>query len=89
MRCVLVLALLFSFGGVPLWAAAPEKKLAATAQIERLIEQLGAKDFRQREAASKALTALGTDALPALRRGDWSVFRHLDSPREGISLLAG
>jgi uncharacterized protein (TIGR03067 family) len=36
-------------------------------EIDRLVKQLGADEFAQREAASKALEALGERALPALR----------------------
>jgi hypothetical protein len=41
---------------------------AATADIDRLIRQLGSDRFSEREAASKALAALGTAARPALTR---------------------
>jgi uncharacterized protein (TIGR03067 family) len=36
--------------------------------IQRLIEQLGSKKFREREAASKALAKVGEGALDALRK---------------------
>ena len=39
----------------------------SAAQIERLIRQLGADRYADREAASKALAALGKPALPALK----------------------
>ena len=38
------------------------------AAIDRLLKQLGSNDFRQREAASRALEAIGEPALEALRR---------------------
>jgi WD40 repeat protein len=38
------------------------------AEIERLIKQLGSDDFNEREAASKALEAIGEPALSALRK---------------------
>jgi WD40 repeat protein len=38
------------------------------ADAERLAQQLGSKSFREREAASKRLVALGYDALGSLRR---------------------
>jgi hypothetical protein len=43
-------------------------KPASSAQVERLICQLGSDDFGEREAASKALEAIGEQALPALRK---------------------
>jgi hypothetical protein len=42
----------------------------ATAEIERLIRQLGSDKFGEREAASKALEAVGKPALTALRRAE-------------------
>jgi hypothetical protein len=69
MRGIISPALFLSLGLTPLlWGGAPEKQPAATQQIELLIEQLGDKDFRRREAASKALTALGAEALPVLQK---------------------
>jgi uncharacterized protein (TIGR03067 family) len=44
-------------------AAEPPK----AAEIERLIRQLGSDKFQEREAAGKALTAIGMPALEALR----------------------
>jgi hypothetical protein len=41
---------------------------STTATVETLIEQLGNKDFHVRESASKSLSAMGIDILPALRR---------------------
>lgn len=49
------------------------KQPANTAQIKRLIRQLGSEDFRAREKASKALEAIGEPALPALRKARKSV----------------
>src|SRR5262249_8732909 len=52
--------------------SAAEKSPAAEAEIlpaaEKLIEQLGASDFRQRDAAAKALEAMGPKALGGLRK---------------------
>ncbi len=45
---------------------------ADTAQIERLIRQLGSERFAEREAAGKALDAIGEPALPALRKAQGS-----------------
>src|SRR5205807_10450870 len=57
-------------------------KPGATLPIEPLIEQLADKDFQRREAASKALAAAGTEALPALQKArahpDPEVRRRLD-----------
>jgi len=68
--CLLALAcsaLLLSavVGGEDAKTAAPMK---TAAEIERLIEQLGSDQFGEREAASKALEAIGEPALDALRK---------------------
>jgi hypothetical protein len=44
---------------------APEK---AAAEVDRLVRQLGSPRFGERQAASKALNALGRAAVPALRQ---------------------
>jgi hypothetical protein len=63
-------AVFLSLGIAPLlWAAAPDKKPSPAPTIEAWIEQLGDKDFQRREAASKALAALGAAGLPALQKG--------------------
>src|SRR5689334_21164414 len=41
--------------------------VTTSSQIDTLIAQLGSKDFKQREAASKALEAIGHPALGPLR----------------------
>src|SRR5262245_32132165 len=41
---------------------------AAAPAIDQLIEQLGSRDFKAREAAGKALADRGEEALPALRK---------------------
>jgi hypothetical protein len=56
---LLVLVLLF----VPVAAAAPNDK-----KIERLVKQLGSDKFKEREAATKRLVAIGEPALGALRK---------------------
>src|SRR5216683_1501994 len=76
-------AILVGLGLIPFsWAGAAEKKPGAIPQIEPLIEQLADKDFQRREAASKALAAVGTEALPALQKArshpDPEVRRRLD-----------
>ena len=48
---------------VPAVAVEPNDK-----DIERLIKQLGSRDFRKREAARKELEAIGAPALDALRK---------------------
>ena len=50
----------------PLWAA--EDKPAPPPSAEKLIEQLGSRDFRVREAAAKALETQGAPALEKLRK---------------------
>jgi hypothetical protein len=61
-------AVFLSIGLAPLLGAAPGKP-SPSPSIESLIEQLGDKDFQRREAASRALVALGPAALPALQQG--------------------
>jgi hypothetical protein len=83
MRRFISPAFFLSLGLVSLLSGAPpEKEPAATRQIELLIEQLGDKDFRQREEARKALIARGAEALPAMQKGrahaDPEVRRRLD-----------
>ncbi len=55
---------------------------AAPSSVEQLIRQLGSRDFKVRDAATRALAALGADALPALQKGratdDPEVRRRLD-----------
>jgi hypothetical protein len=51
-----------------LTAGANAQGSAATPPVERLIEQLGSRDFKTRESASKALALRGEEALPALRK---------------------
>ncbi len=46
----------------------PSKQPVDAAKIERFIRQLGSESFEEREAASKALDAIGEPALPALRK---------------------
>ena len=48
---------------VAVWAA-------QAAQIDRLVQQLGSLSFREREAASKALRAIGKAAWPALLKAN-------------------
>jgi len=63
------------------WADASAKKPTGPT-VEQFIEQLASKDFQVREQASKALSALGKESLPALQKGrshpDPEVRRRLD-----------
>src|SRR5947209_2193312 len=45
-----------------------EQSNLTRARIESLIAQLGSREFRERDAATKALDAIGRLALPALRK---------------------
>src|SRR5947209_17821804 len=49
-------------------ALAQDAAAADAAEVTRLIRQLGNRAFTRREAASKALAAIGEPALPALRQ---------------------
>ncbi|HMC63948.1 MAG TPA: HEAT repeat domain-containing protein [Gemmataceae bacterium] len=49
-------------------ATAVAKAAATAPSAEKLIEQLGDRDFQTREAAAKAIEALGPAALPALKK---------------------
>jgi hypothetical protein len=69
MRFPVRLLPLFCLALVPaLSADEPARKTAPAAPVEQWIERLGSSDFRQREEATRALTALGEQALPALRK---------------------
>ncbi len=58
-RCVLTLAIATALAGSALSRDRPDPV--------RIAEQLGARDYRDREAAGKRLEELGAEALPALR----------------------
>src|SRR5689334_12596197 len=45
-----------------------EETATAAPAVERLIEQLGSRDFKVREAAGRALSVRGDEALPAMRK---------------------
>lgn len=81
MRWTACLAALFGPGLAAILSAA-EPPAPAAGALEPLIEQLGDKDFKRREAASKALEARGVEALPTLRKAqghaDAEVRRRLD-----------
>ena len=58
---------LFPDATVPFLTAKLAEPPADAERVNRLIGQLGAKAFADREAASKALLAIGADALPLVR----------------------
>src|SRR5437016_1713044 len=64
------------------WGDASTRKGSSGPSVEQLIEQLSSKDFQVREKASKAITGLGKEALPALIKAranpDPEVRRRLD-----------
>jgi hypothetical protein len=62
---LLLTALLFIFA-LPASSAPPAK--AQPAEVERLIKQLGSDSFTERQAATKALDAIGEPALETLRK---------------------
>jgi hypothetical protein len=94
MRRISCWAIVLVLGFAPLVRGdAPTKKPAGLTP-EQLVEQLTSKDYRQRDKASKALTALGKEALPALQKAkahpDPEVRRRLDElipPLERAVLL--
>jgi hypothetical protein len=62
----LLLAAVLSLSGLaPVHAAPPAAEEAA---FDRLVEQLGDSNYRQRDAATRRLEAAGVKALPALKR---------------------
>jgi hypothetical protein len=46
----------------------PAGTASAAAPVDKLIEQLGSPDFKLREAAGKALSTFGSEALPAMKK---------------------
>jgi hypothetical protein len=92
---VRLLPLLGLFLVAPLSAVEPARKAAPPVPVEQWIERLGSSDFRQREEAARALSALGEQALPALRKAqkhpDPEVRRRLEDlipSLEAAALLA-
>jgi len=69
MRNLAILALLFVVSNLSAQEAAPSPatKVLSTAQLEALVEQLGADSFKAREAASVALRKQGPPAIPILQ----------------------
>lgn len=78
--CLAVVVGLMLAGRAP--AESAPKKTSTSPSLQQLIEQLGSRDFHVRETASKAIAALGTNALPALQKSrnhpDPEVRRRLD-----------
>ena len=72
--------------------AAPAKPAANGPAAEKLVEQLGDRDFQIRETAAKALEALGPAALPALKKAqshaDPEVRRRVNAMIPGIERAA-
>lgn len=56
------------FGGLKALTAKPAPAAEISPATEKLIEQLGDPDFRQRDAAARELQALGSKAVAALRK---------------------
>jgi hypothetical protein len=88
-----LLVVLGSVAGVRA-SGAPEGAKPAL-PVERLIEQLGSRDYRLREEANRALVARGAEALPALRKArnhkDVEVRRRVEAllePLEAALLVA-
>lgn len=69
----------------PAPTAKPAKAQPGEAEVRRLIRQLGSADFAEREAAVKALRALGEEALPALKKA--SVDKDPELKRRATQLL--
>jgi hypothetical protein len=79
---------------LPAGSQSPTK--AEPAEVERLIRQLGGDSFAEREAASRALAAIGEPVLETLRKAaredrDTEVRRHEHQPptRRGGVCCAG
>jgi hypothetical protein len=77
------------------WASGSRDEAQATPTVEQLINQLGSRDFRVREAANKTLAGRGMAVLPALQRArkhkDPEVRRRVEalaSPLEAAALVA-
>ena len=62
-----ILALLLLLGALPALPAAQAAEPPEKAEIERLIEQMGASDYGQREAAQKKLLRIGRPAYDLLK----------------------
>jgi hypothetical protein len=96
MKKIVWLTLLAALVSVPaaVPSGAPEGSKPAV-PVERLIEQLGSRDYRIREEANRTLLVRGTEALPALRKArnhkDPEVRRRVEAllgPLEAALLVA-
>jgi len=67
MRRFLVLLAACGCGAVHAQDPAPPRRVPPAAKAQSLIEQLGSRDFKEREKASKALAAEGDKLLPQLK----------------------
>jgi hypothetical protein len=89
MYSAFIASTLFLGTASPLIQAQPPAKPA----IDKLIDQLSDPDFKVRDQASKAIEALGTDALPRLREaekhGDAEVRRRIATCIERIETYKG
>jgi hypothetical protein len=65
MRGIIAAIGICAIGAAPIWAE--EKPKNAPEPIAKLVENLNSRDYKAREAASRALEARGTDSLPSLR----------------------
>src|SRR5262249_53084922 len=76
--------------GFSVLAQAETNAQASDAQIATLFDQLGSKQFREREAATQAIQKIGLGALPALEKaaahGDAEVRRRLAGLVEAIRI---
>src|SRR5262249_34430268 len=73
-------------------ASPPAKSAATSPSADKLVEQLGDRDFQVRETAAKALEALGPAALDALKKAtnhsDPEVRRRVNALIPGIERAA-
>jgi len=67
-RCRILLGFLLSLLPSPLCAQAPEHRPDKADAFRPLLQQLGSQHFSEREAADRALEAMGSPALEALRQ---------------------
>lgn len=65
----IVLAALCACGSVSAQEPTPKVRPLPTAELNRLVEQLGSRDYRERERASRTLAEEGDRALPLLKAG--------------------
>lgn len=83
-RIVFMVLALAGLGGVMI---AQTTQKADESRIEKLVADLGAKDFKVREGATKELTAIGLDARPALAKA--AISSDLEVARRAKDILSG